>query len=121
VANLSLASTTPAAKSQLVSTTPAANLPPVSMTPAEILPPVSLVLLILVAKRCPKKIMKIFLIEDFFHLPPVSMTLVVHLELRISPRILKNIQNSPNAVIRGLRETDLCGKPEVDKLVALSL
>jgi hypothetical protein len=30
---------------------------------------------------------KIFPIEDFFHLPPVSLTPVVHLELRISPRI----------------------------------
>jgi hypothetical protein len=28
-----------------------------------------------------------FLIEDFFHLPPVTTTLAVHLELRISPRI----------------------------------
>jgi hypothetical protein len=32
----------------------------------------------------PKKIVKTFLIEDFFHLPPVSTTLVVHFELRIS-------------------------------------
>jgi hypothetical protein len=36
-------------------------------------------------QRCPKKIIKIFLIEDFFHLPPVSATPVVNLELRISP------------------------------------
>jgi hypothetical protein len=36
-------------------------------------------------QRCPKKIIKIFLIEDFFHLPPVSTTPVVNLELRISP------------------------------------
>jgi hypothetical protein len=32
-------------------------------------------------KRCPKEIMKIFLIEDFFHLPLVSTTSMVHLEL----------------------------------------
>jgi hypothetical protein len=32
-------------------------------------------------QRCPNKIAKIFLIEDFFHLLLVSMTLVVHLEL----------------------------------------
>jgi hypothetical protein len=31
--------------------------------------------------------MQIFLIEDLFHLPPLSMTLVVHLELRISSQI----------------------------------
>jgi hypothetical protein len=37
-------------------------------------------------QRCPNKIIKTFLIEDFFHLPPVSTTPVVHLELGISPR-----------------------------------
>jgi hypothetical protein len=31
-------------------------------------------------QRCPKEIMKIFVIEDFFHLPAV-----VRLQLRISP------------------------------------
>jgi hypothetical protein len=30
------------------------------------------------------------LIEDFFHLPPVSKTPVVHLELRISANFRKN-------------------------------
>jgi hypothetical protein len=35
--------------------------------------------------------MKAFLIEDIFHLPPVSTTPVVHLELRISPQIFKKI------------------------------
>ncbi len=40
-------------------------------------------------QSCPNKIIKIFLIEDFFHLPPVSTTPVVHLELRISPRIFE--------------------------------
>jgi hypothetical protein len=39
--------------------------------------------------RCPKEIMKMFLIEDFFHLPPVSTIPVVHLELRISPQIFE--------------------------------
>ncbi len=38
-------------------------------------------------QRCPNKIIKIFLIEDFSHLPPVSTTPVVNLELRISLRI----------------------------------
>jgi hypothetical protein len=42
-------------------------------------------------QRCPKEIMKTFLIEDFFHLPPVSTTQVVHLELRISPRIFEKM------------------------------
>jgi hypothetical protein len=37
-------------------------------------------------QRCPSKIIKIYLIEDFFHLTPV-----VHLELGISPQIFKKI------------------------------
>jgi hypothetical protein len=49
--------------------------------------------------------MKFFLIEDFFPLPPVSKTpvtgAVVHLELRIFPRIFKKIQNGPIGIIRG--------------------
>ncbi len=44
-------------------------------------------------QRCPNKIIK-FLVEDFFHLPPVTMTPVVHLEPQISPRIFENIRNS---------------------------
>ncbi len=40
-------------------------------------------------QRCQNKRMKIFLIDYFFHFPPVSTTPVVHLELRISPRILE--------------------------------
>jgi hypothetical protein len=32
-------------------------------------------------QRCPNKIIKTFLIEDFLYLPQVSTTLVVHLEL----------------------------------------
>jgi hypothetical protein len=34
-------------------------------------------------QRCPNTIIKIFLIEDFFYLLPVSATPVVHLEPRI--------------------------------------
>jgi hypothetical protein len=63
-------------------------------------------------QRCPKEIMKTFLIEDFFHLPPVSTIPVVHLELRISPQIFEKIRNGPYGIIRGLGETDLCRKPK---------
>jgi hypothetical protein len=56
-------------------------------------------------QRCPKEKMKIFKIEDFFHLPPLS----------------KKIRNGLDGKIRGLRETDPCRKPEVKNLVALSL
>ncbi len=34
------------------------------------------------------------MIEDFFHLPPVSTTPVVHLELRISPRISEKFETA---------------------------
>jgi hypothetical protein len=36
-------------------------------------------------QKCPNKIFKTFLIVDFIHLPPVSMTQMVHLELPVSP------------------------------------
>jgi hypothetical protein len=44
---------------------------------------------------------KIFLIIDFFHLPPVSTTPVVNLELRISPRIFGKNRNGPNGILWG--------------------
>jgi hypothetical protein len=46
-------------------------------------------------QRCQDKIIKNFLIEDFFHLPLVSATPVVHLELQISPRIFEKIRSGP--------------------------
>ncbi len=42
-----------------------------------------------------------FRIEDFFHLPPVSMTPLVHLEPRISPWIKKKFKR-PYWLLRGL-------------------
>jgi hypothetical protein len=39
-------------------------------------------------------------------LPPVSLTPVVHLDLRISPRIFEKNRNDPNVIIRGLGEGD---------------
>ncbi len=50
-------------------------------------------------QRCPNKIIENFLIEDFFHLPPVSTTPVVNLELRIFPRIFEKIRNGPNGIL----------------------
>ena len=72
-------------------------------------------------QRCPNKIIKIFLLESFCHLPPVSLTPVANLELRISPRIFEKIRNSANVIIRGLGETDSRKKPEAKNLVTLSL
>jgi hypothetical protein len=57
-------------------------------------------------QRCPNKIIKICLIEDFFHLPPVSATPVVNLELQISPRIFEKIRNGPNRTLWGWGESD---------------
>jgi hypothetical protein len=46
------------------------------------------------------------MIEDFLHLPPVSLTPVANLELRICPRIFEKIRNDHNSILRGLGETD---------------
>ncbi len=43
-------------------------------------------------QRCPNKITKIFLIEYFFHLPPVSLTPVVHLEREYLREFSKKIE-----------------------------
>jgi hypothetical protein len=51
----------------------------------------------------------------------VSLTPVANLELRISPRIFEKSRNSPNVIIRGLRETDSRKEPEAKNLVTLSL
>jgi hypothetical protein len=72
-------------------------------------------------QRCPNKNIKIFLLEGFLHLPPVSLTPVANLELRIFPRIFEKIRNSPDGIIRGLGETDSRKKPEAKNLVTLSL
>ncbi len=76
------------------------NLPPVSLIPVANLPPVSLILAAI--------------------LPPVSLTPVVHLDLRISPRIFEKIRNDPNVISRGLGEGDSWKKPEEKNLVTLS-
>jgi hypothetical protein len=72
-------------------------------------------------QRCPNKIITIFLLEGFFHLPPVSLTPVANLELRISPRIFEKIWIGPNGIIRGLGETDSRKKLKAKNLVTLSL
>jgi hypothetical protein len=61
------------------------------------------------------------MIEDFLHLPPVSLTPVANLEQRISPRIFEKIRNGPNGTLKGLGETDSCKKPEFKNLVTLAV
>ncbi len=46
------------------------------------------------------QIMKISMIDDFFHLPPVSLTLVANLKLQISLRIFEKIWNCSGANVR---------------------
>jgi hypothetical protein len=48
-------------------------------------------------------------------------TLVVHLDLRLSPQIFEKIRNGPNAILWGWGETDSSKKPEAKNLVTLSL
>jgi hypothetical protein len=127
---VSLVLLTPVANLPPVSAIPAANLPPVSMTPVanchgyqrhrwQIKGAISgcrhhtvnlktkiYIYVNSTTQRCPNKIVKIFLLEDFFHLPPVSATPVVHLEPRISPRIYEKIRNGRNGILRRLGETD---------------
>ncbi len=81
----------------LVLLIPVANLPPVSTIPAANLQPMPMTL----TANChryqqhrrqlyyPKEIMVIFLIEDFFFLPPVSTTPVVHEWVKFSGKIKK--------------------------------
>jgi hypothetical protein len=44
------------------------------------------------------------MIEDFLHLPPVSLTPVANLELRISLRIFEKIRNDSGAWGKLIRE-----------------
>ncbi len=53
-------------------------------------------------QRCPKEIIKHFLIEDFFHLAPVSTTPVANFELRISSRIFAKNLKRPKCYNQGL-------------------
>jgi hypothetical protein len=61
------------------------------------------------------------MIEDFFHLPPVSTTPVVHLELRISPRILEKFETALMVYSRTWGKLIHEKKPEVENLVTLPL
>jgi hypothetical protein len=73
-------------------------------------------------QRCPKEIRQIFLLEDFFHLPPCSVndTVGEPWAANISPNFRKNSKR-PLWYNQGLGETDPCRKPEVENLVVLSL
>ncbi len=84
--------------------TPAANLSPVLLIPVANLPPVSTTLVKLVANFAAGvvdsggKFAAVSLIPAAI-LPPVSLMPVVHLDLRISPRIFEKIRNGPNGIL----------------------
>jgi hypothetical protein len=63
-------------------------------------------MLTLLPKGVHTKLLIIFLLEGFFHLPPVSLTPVANLELQISPQIFEKIRNSLNGIPWGWGETD---------------
>ena len=58
------------------------------------------------SQRCPNNITKIFLIEDFFHLPAVSRHWWCTLSCEYLREFSKKNQNGPNGIFRGLGETD---------------
>ncbi len=72
-------------------------------------------------QRWPNKIIKSFLIDDFYHLPLVSLTPVANLEMRISPWIFEKIRNGLNGLLWGWGEIDSWKEPEAKNLVTLSL
>jgi hypothetical protein len=65
--------------------------------------------------------MKTFMIEDFFHLPLVSTTPVVHLELQISQRILEKFETALMVYSGAWGKLIHEKKPEVKNFVTLSL
>ncbi len=73
-------------------------------------------------QKYPNKIIKTFLIENFFYLPPVLMTPVVRLKLQISPQILEKCETAlmgySGAWGKLIHERK---KPVVANLAALSL
>jgi hypothetical protein len=140
-------STTPVANLPLVSTTPAENLLPVSTTPAanfatsspcvvdtggkfatgvnntsgKFAASVNAGICFLYYPKWPNKIIQIFLIEDVFHLPLVSLTPVANLELWISPQIFEKIWNGLNEIFWDGGENDSWKEPEEKNLLTLSL
>jgi hypothetical protein len=77
-----------------------ANLPWVSLTPVANLLPVSTTQAELVAKFANG------VIDTDGKFAPGVLTPVVHLDLRLSPRIFEKNRNDPNIIFRGLGEGD---------------
>jgi hypothetical protein len=86
---------------------PARGLPPVSMTPVSNAKKLQSKMFFFAAGVVVTggKLPPVSLIPAA-NLPPVSLIPVVHLYLRIFPRIFKKIQNGPNGILWGWGETD---------------
>ncbi len=80
--------------------TPVADLPPMSTTQAELVAKFATCVVDTGGKFAAG------VVDTGGNLPPVSLTPVVHLDLRISPRIFEKFRNDPNVIFRGLREGD---------------
>ncbi len=48
--------------------------------------------------------------QNFIHLSLVSLTPVINIHSRLSPRIFEKIRNGPNGILRGPGDTDLWKK-----------
>jgi hypothetical protein len=79
------------------------NLPPALLTPVANLPPVSTTLKKMVEKFSAGVVDNLIPVEN---LPPVLLIPVVHLDLRISPRIFEKIRYGLNGILWGWGETD---------------
>ncbi len=90
------------------------NLPPALLTPVAILPPVSTTQAELVATLPPVSLILAAI------LPPVLLTPVVHLDLRISPRISKKFQMTL-LLFSGAWGKVIHEKPKAKNLVTMSL
>jgi hypothetical protein len=66
-------------------------------------------------QRCSNKIIKIFLIEDFFICQRCQRHAVVNLELRISQQLKEKIRNGPNGILWGWGEIDSLKKTRSKK------
>jgi hypothetical protein len=61
------------------------------------------------------------MIEDFFHLPPVSLTPVVHLECEYLHEFSKKFETALMVYLGAWGKLIHEKKPEVEKLVTVSL
>jgi hypothetical protein len=75
--------------------TTVANLPPESTTPAELVAKFAAGFVVTSGKFATGVN---YTSGNFANLPPVSLIPVVHLDLRISPRILEKIQKDPSVI-----------------------